>query len=85
MTFFGVKVGISRLMGQELDKDQVDKDGWDAYIYAAYNGHVHIMEYLENTHDWNIHIKGTNGKSAFTYMNKHINVKKHLAKKLLKL
>ena len=65
---------------------QVDKDGWDAYIYAASGGHVHIMKHLEDTHNWNIHVRGSDGKSAFTFVSlsdKHENVREHLNKKIL--
>ncbi len=52
-------------------------DGNDIYLIASYYGHLEIMKYLENEHNWNIHVKNKKGKYAYVLGNKKI--KKHLS------
>ena len=37
----------------------------DAYLLASINGHLEIMKYLENEHNWNIHVKDIYGNDAY--------------------
>ena len=34
-------------------------------IYISYKGYLEIMKYLENEHNWDIHVKNNNGDDAY--------------------
>ena len=42
-----------------------NNDGYDAYLIASIYGHLEIMKYLENEHNWDIHVKNNNGEDAY--------------------
>ncbi len=59
---------------------QFADNGNDAYLLASYNGRLDIMKYLENEHNWDIHVKNKSGYDAYDYANDYANyeIKKHL-------
>ena len=50
--------------------------GNDAYLLASFFDNLEIMKYLENEHNWDIHVKNIDGNDAYQYGNDEI--KKHL-------
>ena len=44
-----------------------NKYGSDAYLYASCGGYLEIMKYLENEHNWDIHVKNKNGCDAYLF------------------
>ena len=39
--------------------------GDDAYLLASLFGNLEIMKYLENEHNWDIHVKNIQGNDAY--------------------
>ena len=60
-----------------------NNSGADAYLIAAYNGHLNVLKYLENTHSWDIYTVDHDGDDAFisaSYAD-HIDIIKYLENK----
>ena len=57
-------------------------DGYDVYLLAAINGHLEIMKYLENEHNWDMFVRNKYDENAFGFALKyyHLEIGKHLNK-----
>ncbi len=57
-----------------------NNDGYDAYLFASYNGHLDIMKYLENEHNWDIHVKNKRNDDAYLLASwyGHLKIMKYL-------
>ena len=57
-----------------------DVYGSDAYLLASCYGHLEIMKYLENEHNWDIHVKDDYGNDAYLLaaINGHLEIMKYL-------
>ncbi len=54
----------------------------DVYLLASMNGHLEIMKYLENEHNWDIHIKNNFDNDAYLTASwtGHLEIMKYLEK-----
>ena len=48
-----------------------DINGLDYYLLASIDGHLEIMKYLENEHNWNIHVKSNTCYDAYLCASYH--------------
>ena len=47
------------------DKTILDYTYMDIYLIACQHNHLDIMKYLENEHNWDIHVKDNVGRDAY--------------------
>ena len=62
---------IQRLVVHNYPLQQRSKEGWDPLIISAYNGHVNLVKYLIQEHNWDVNTQNNNKTSFAMYVMTH--------------